>query len=406
MRRPSLPAAAAVLLLSTTAALAQAPAPRPGAQPAARPPAPAAQPAAPRPAAPASATPAPAAAAAVPAVPDAPVPAQPVPVQAAPAQPVPTQAVPTQAVPAQAVPAQPVPTQPVPAAAAAPADPVVARVGTEEIRVSDLTDAAQSLPEELRGLPPPVLFPMLLDQLVDRRAIIIAARRDGLDREPGVSRQIGRATDNVLQNALLTREIAPGLTDEAIKARYERDFAGKSGEPEVHARHILVADEDAAKRIIAELKGGADFAELAKKNSTDPAGSANGGDLGFFKRGDMLPEFAEAAFGLQPGAITEAPVKTRFGWHVIKLEETRTAPAAAFETVRDEIRQAMIQEGVARVLASAKQGLQVQKFNLDGTPMQEAPVQVLPGAPPGAVPGRLPVAPAVPGPVAPAAPGK
>jgi peptidyl-prolyl cis-trans isomerase C len=365
MRRPSLPAAAAALLLSTTAAaLAQAPATRP-APPAARPAAPPAAPAATPPASPVA---------------------------------------PAPATPAATPPAAP-PTQPaapaVAAAPAAPADPIVARVGNEEIHASELSDAAQGLPEELRGMPAPVLFPMLLDQLVDRRAIVIAARRDGLDRDPAVRRQVARATDTALQNALLTREIAPGLTDEAIKARYDRDIAGKAGEPEAHARHILVADEDTAKRVIAELKGGADFAELAKKNSTDPAGSTNGGDLGFFKRGDMLPEFAEAAFNLQPGAITEVPVKTRFGWHVIKLEGLRTAPPPAFEQVRDEVRQQLIQEGVTRVLAAAKQGIPVQKFNLDGTPMVDAPAQQMPGAP--AAPGNAP--PAV-RPAAPPAPGK
>lgn len=244
-------------------------------------------------------------------------------------------------------------------------------------------------------MPAPVLYPMLLDQLVDRRAIIIAARREGFDKDPAVRRQIARATDTALQNALLTRDIAPGLTDEAIKARYERDVAGKSGEQEAHARHILVPDEDTAKKIIGELKGGADFAELAKKYSTDPAGSTNGGDLGFFKRGDMLPEFAEAAFNLKPGTYTETPVKTRFGWHVIKLEELRTAPPPSFEQVKDEVRQQLIQEGVARVLVTAKQGLAIQKFNLDGTPLTEAPAQPLPGAPA-----------APPASAAPAAPGK
>lgn len=349
MRRPSLPAAAAAILLSTTAlSLAQTPTtPRP-AQPAARP-------AAPAPSAPATAAPAPR----------------------------PPATAPAAATPAPAA----TPTAPVPVAAT-PADPVVARVGTDEIHASDLSEAAQTLPEELRGMPAPVLFPMLLDQLVDRRAIVIAARRDGLEQDPAVRRQVARATDTALQNALLTREIAPGLTDEAIKARYDRDVAGKAGEQEAHARHILVADEDTAKGIIVELKGGADFAELAKKNSTDPAGSTNGGDLGFFKRGDMLPEFAEAAFGLQPGQVTEAPIKTRFGWHVIKLEEVRTAPPPALDQVRDEIRQQLIQEGVSRVLAAAKQGIPVQKFNLDGTPLVEAPTQTLPGAPAAPPPAK------------------
>ncbi len=303
---------------------------------------------------------------------------------------------------ASATPAAPV--TPAPAggtlpATPAPADPVVAKVGGDEIHASEVSEAAQALPEELRGMPAPVLFPMLLDQLVDRRIIIQSARKQGLDKDPAVQRQVARATDTALQNALLTREIAPTLTDDAIKTRYDRDVAGKAGEQEAHARHILVTDEETAKRIIVELKGGADFAELAKKNSTDPAGSSNGGDLGFFKRGDMLPEFAEAAFALKPGQFTEVPVKTRFGWHVIKLEELRTAPPPPLDQVRDEIRQQLIQEGVARVLASAKQGVVVQKFNTDGTPMQDAPTQALPGT---AGTPATPPAPAAPAPAAPA----
>ena len=210
-------------------------------------------------------------------------------------------------------------------------------------------------------MPPTVLYPMLLDQLIDRRVVVIAAKKQGLDRDPAVQRMVARATDTALQNALLTREIAPGLTDEAIKARYEKELAGKPGEPEIRARHILVADEDTAKKVIAELKGGADFATLAKTYSTDP-GAQSGGDLGFFKKGDMLPEFSDAAFALKPGEITTTPVKTRFGWHVIKTEETRTAPPPALEQVRDEVRQSLIQEGVARVLTAAKTGLPIEKF--------------------------------------------
>ena len=118
----------------------------------------------------------------------------------------------------------------------------------------------------------------------------------------------------------------------------------------MRARHILVADEAAAQRLLAEARGGANFEELARKNSTDPTAQTGGGDLGFFKQNDMLPEFSAAAFALQPGQLSPAPVQTRFGWHVIQLEERRTAPPVPFEQVRDEIRQALIQEGVKRVL--------------------------------------------------------
>lgn len=260
-----------------------------------------------------------------------------------------------------------------PAAPAAPADPVLARVNGEEIHASDLADAAAGLPEELRGMPAAMLYPMLLDQLVDRRAIVIAARKQNLQNDPAVQKQIARATDVALQNALLTREIAPTLSDDAVKARYERDFAGKPGEEEVHAAHILVADEGKAREIIIQIKAGKDFAELARENSTDPSAKGNGGDLGFFKKSDMLPEFADAAFALTPGTISETPVKTQFGYHVIKSIEKRTAPPPGLDQVRDEVRQSLIQEGVTRVLAQAKTGLQIEKFNQDGTPMLDAP---------------------------------
>lgn len=274
---------------------------------------------------------------------------------------------------AQGTPPAAAPAPPAATAAAPAPDPVLARVGGDEIHASDLAEAARALPEELRGMPPNMLFPMLVDQLIDRHAIVLAARKRGLQSDPVVEKQIARATETALQNALLTREIAPTLTDEAIKARYDRDFAGKPGEEEAHASHILVADEDKAKAVIAQLKGGADFAKLAQENSTDPSAKGNSGDLGFFKKADMLPEFSDAAFALKPGEITQAPVKTRFGFHVIKLLERRTAPAAELDQVRDEIRQALIQEGVTRVLAEAKSGLAIQKFNQDGSPVTDAP---------------------------------
>ena len=277
--------------------------------------------------------------------------------------------------------------------ASAQTDPVVARVANEDIRASELTDAAQNLPEELRGMPAPVLFPMLIDQLIDRRIIVLAARKAGLDRDPAVQKQISRATDSALQNALLSRDIGPGLTDDAVKARYDRDFAGKPGEEEIRARHILVPDEAQAKAITAQLAGGGDFAELARTNSKDP-GATNGGDLGFFKKTDMLPEFSDAAFALKPGEVTAAPVQTRFGWHIIKLEERRAAPPPALEQVRDEIRQIMIQEGVSRVLAAARVGIAVEKFKPDGSPLDPvtAPIAAPGSSPPLATTPMTPAA--------------
>ena len=305
-----------------------------------------------------------------------------------------------QSTPAPASPALPNPGQAPAATNAAPVpNPVVARVGDRVIHQSDLAAAAAGLPEQFRNLPPQVLYPMLLDQVIDREALVIAARKQGLDKDSKVQEQMRLADDRVLQNALLSRDVGPTLTEAAVRARYDQDIAGKPGIEEVHAQHILVPTKEQAEKIIAELKGGADFADLAKKYSTDPA-AANGGDLGWFKKGDMVPAFADAAFNLKPGEVVQEPVQTQFGWHVIKVLDKRQSPPPPFEQVADQIRQTLIREGVGRAVANAKQGLQIVRYNPDGSVAAPAPdATPAPGAP--ATPGT----PAAPGsPPAPASP--
>jgi peptidyl-prolyl cis-trans isomerase C len=290
-----------------------------------------------------------------------------------------------QTTPAQTTSAQTTPAQSTdaPAASATPAarpDPVVAKVGGNEIRMSDVQEAVGGLPDEYRNLPPQMLYPMLIDQLIDRKAVVLLARKLELQKQPLVARQLARAEDSVLQNALFGRDVGPDVTDAKIKARYDATLAGKPGEEEVHARHILVAKEDDAKNIIAELKKGGDFAALAKQHSTDPGG-AQGGDLGFFKKADMLPEFSAAAFALQPGQTTDAPVHTQYGWHVIKLEERRNAAPPSYEQAHDQLRQEMVQEGVKKVVAQAREGLSIEKFNPDGSAPKPADAAEPPAAP-------------------------
>jgi peptidyl-prolyl cis-trans isomerase C len=260
----------------------------------------------------------------------------------------------------------------------APADPVVAKVNGQDVHLSDLKDAAQALPENLRGMPPQTLYPMLLEQLIDGRALVAEARKTGLDKDPVVQRQVTAAEDRALQTAVLTREVAPSITEEAVRARYDHDMAGKPGEEEVHAKHILVDSEAEAKKIIADLKGGADFAALAKQYSKDPSGAQQGGDLGFFKQGDMVPEFATAAFALKAGETSQVPVHSQFGWHVIQVVERRRAEPPKFDEAKDELRQKMIQEGVQKVVAKARAAASVEKFNLDGSPVRATDTAVPP----------------------------
>jgi peptidyl-prolyl cis-trans isomerase C len=290
--------------------------------------------------------------------------------------------------------------QPTPPAASAPgapaaSDPVVAKVNGQAIHLSDLNFAAQTLPPELRSIPPQTLLPMLLEQQIDRKALVNEARRQGLDKDPAVERQMELAQDSALQSALLSRQVGPTVTDDAVRARFDKDMAGKPGEEEVHARHILVPTEDEAKKIIAELKKGADFATLAKQYSKDP-GASQGGDLGWFKKDEMVPAFADAAFAMQPGQVSDKPVKTEFGWHVIKVEEKRRAQPPSFEQARDGLRQRMIQEGVQKAVREARADVTVEKFNLDGSAMPATPAappagaSAAPAAPPAAAKPSVP----------------
>ena len=255
-----------------------------------------------------------------------------------------------------------------PAMAQADADPVLAKVNGQPIHLSDLKAAVATLPAQARSMPPQQLYPLLLDQLVDAQALLVEAKKTGLDKDPEVQRAMKMSEDRTLASALLNKVVAPQVTDEAVKAKYDQEVGNKPGEPEVHARHILVGDEATAKKVIAELKKGGDFAALSKQYSKDPGASAQGGDLGWFKKGDMVPEFADAAFAQKDNEITQTPVKTQFGWHVIHTLGHRTGEAPAFDTERDELRQKMVQAAVQQEVASARSAVTVERFNMDGSP--------------------------------------
>jgi peptidyl-prolyl cis-trans isomerase C len=334
-------------------------------------------PATPAPSAPADSTASPPPTSATPAPTTAAAPAGSTTDTAAPAPAAPTPAAPAPVAPATTAPSitppattPPATTAATPASPAAkPADPVVARVNGEEIHLSEINEAGHQLPEQYQKMPANVLYPLLVDQAIDRVTMADMARKQDLEKDPLVARALAHAEEVTLQNALISREVGPQITEAAIHAEYDKTVAGKTGEEEVHARHILVSSEADAVKIIAELKKGADFATLAKARSSDP-GAATGGDLGWFKKADMLPAFSAAAFALKPGQITDKPVHTQYGWHVIKVEGRRASPAPTFAEVHDDLRQKLIQDAVQRVLAESKVGVSIERYNPDGSPLQ------------------------------------
>jgi peptidyl-prolyl cis-trans isomerase C len=247
-------------------------------------------------------------------------------------------------------------------------DPILAKVNGEAVHLSDVRDAVGHLPQRAMSIPPQTLYPLVLNKIIDSMALAAEAHRSGIDKDPDVQHRVAEAEQQTLATALLEKGLTPLITDDALHARYTAEIASKPGEEEVHARHILVDHEETAKKIIAELNKGADFAALAKQYSKDPGAAAKGGDLGFFKKSEMVPAFADAAFALKVGQITQTPVHTQFGWHVIQVLERRRAPQPTFEQARDELRQQIAEEYEQKAVAQALAKAHIERFNLDGSP--------------------------------------
>jgi len=245
-------------------------------------------------------------------------------------------------------------------------DPIVAQVNGSPIRLSDMLAAQATLPPQVREVPLPMIFQPLLDQLVERRLYAQAARARKLIDDPEVKRMLADLEERVLEQALKSKIVEAEATPDRLRERYEREVKGKAGPEEVRARHILVASETEAKDIANELSKGADFAELARKRSGD--GSAKqGGDLGFFRADQMVPAFSEQAFSLRPGQVSN-PVKTQFGWHLIKVEERRASRPPSFEEAADELRADLAREALGKTAQELRAKAEVRTFNADGTP--------------------------------------
>jgi peptidyl-prolyl cis-trans isomerase C len=252
-----------------------------------------------------------------------------------------------------------------------PPNTVVARVDGTELHLSDVEAAQQSLPPQAQKLPLEQIYPMLIERLVDGALITEAGRKEHLEQDPELRVRLKRYEDRLIQEAYLNRAIKAAETEGQLKARYETLAKDKAGEEEVHAQHILVKTEDEAKSVIVELDKGADFGELAKKYSTDPSASS-GGDLGYFGHNDMVKEFADAAFALSPGQYSKTPVKTEFGWHVIKVEDRRAGKTPSFEEAREQLSRDLAHEVIDAKLQDLRGAAKIEEFGLDGKPLPAA----------------------------------
>jgi len=242
----------------------------------------------------------------------------------------------------------------------------VAKVGDLTITAGDVTQAQADFSQELAQVPAERRQSILIDVLVDMALLAGAAEAVGLDQGPAFKRRLAFLRTRALRNIYVEKEIVGTITPDQIKAEYDKQSADFKPEEEISARHILVASKEEAEALIAELDGGKDFAELAREKSTGPSGP-NGGDLGRFSRGRMVPEFEAAAFGLAAGAHSAEPVQTQFGWHVIKVEEKGESSPPPLAQMEEQVRSALVRQNFETVMTRLR---------------AETPVEII-GAPAG-----------------------
>ena len=239
------------------------------------------------------------------------------------------------------------------------ADAVVAKVGKLEITQSDLDLAIANLDPQLAQLPDEQKKVAALSGAIDVKLLAGNADGEGLKDDAEFKKRMAFIADRELHNIYFKKHVVDAVTEDDVKARYEKEIAALPKQEEVSARHILVKTEEEAKAIIAELDAGKDFIELAKAKSTDP-NKSEGGDLGYFTKGRMVPEFEEAAFAMEKGTYTKTPVKTQFGFHVIKLEDKRDAAPPAYETVAAQVRQLVMRDKYLAIIEKAKADQKVE----------------------------------------------
>ena len=248
---------------------------------------------------------------------------------------------------------------------AAPED-VLATVDGKPITESDLAFAMGEFGQQLQRVPAEQQRNLILNVLIDMSLLANAGEKSGMESDPDYVNRMRFLKRRSLRDAYFVKNIQDTVTEADIRTAYDKEAAALAGKEEIRARHILVKSEEEAKAVIAELDDGADFAELAKSKSTGPSGP-KGGDLGFFGQGQMVPPFETAAFSLTPGSHSKEPVKTQFGYHVIKVEEKRAAQPPKFEEIRASLRDSLVREKFTKAVAELKKNAKIEILQPEST---------------------------------------
>jgi peptidyl-prolyl cis-trans isomerase C len=246
--------------------------------------------------------------------------------------------------------------------ARAQADPVIARVNGVEIRQSDLALAEEDMGQQAQQLSGDAKKEYLIAYFADVILLSKAAEANKVVDQKDFKSRLAFIRAKLLMELLLDAEGRAAVTEQSVKKAYDDALKQMAGDQEVRARHILVPTEAEAKKILEEIKKGTDFAEMAKQKSKDPGAASEGGDLGYFTKDQMVPEFSEAAFKLNKGELSD-PVKTQFGWHIIKVEDKRAKPAPSFDEVKDQVKAYVMRKAQADLVGKLREKAKIERLD-------------------------------------------
>ncbi len=252
-----------------------------------------------------------------------------------------------------------------------PGNPVVAVVDGKEITRVDVYRYIKSMPQNLQQLPAATIYPLALEQVVNMRLVQNKAEAAKLGENEEVLKELEMAKQQIIRNVYLQEQVDKKISDADLKKLYKEYIAKVPDVKQRRASHILLENEEKAKEVIAKLEDGADFATLAQEMSTGPTGP-KGGDLGFFAKEEMVPEFAEAAFSINKGAYSNKPVKTEFGYHVIKVTDTRDLPKPTFEEMKPNLEAEKRREVLDGLVKKWRADSKIEQFDINGKPLKQA----------------------------------
>ena len=251
-----------------------------------------------------------------------------------------------------------------------PGNPVVARVDGKDITRVDVYRFIQTMPQNLQQLPATTVYPMAMDQVINTRLVQNKANDADVENSDDFKRELEIAKQQIVRNLYLQEQVNNKITDKMVKNAYN-DYIKKIPDVEERrARHILVETEEKANAVIKKLDTGEGFEDLAKSLSIGPT-ATKGGDLGYFAKNEMVPEFAEAAFSMKKGSVSEKPVKTQFGWHVIKVIDKRERPKPSLEQMTPVLQAELRRTALEDLLKGWRKNAKIEQFDINGKPLRK-----------------------------------